>query len=49
MSELDWINDKLHDLIGMSEAHLINYVKAIGNSLTHYINKNLLQIQSFKN
>ncbi len=31
MSDLDWINDKLHDLIGMSEAHLINYVQAIGN------------------
>lgn len=27
---LDWINDKLHDIIGMSEAHLINYVYAIG-------------------
>jgi len=30
MNDLDWINDKLHDIIGMSEAHLINYVHAIG-------------------
>jgi len=30
MSDLDWINDKLHEIIGISEAHLTNYVRAIG-------------------
>jgi pre-mRNA-splicing factor ATP-dependent RNA helicase DHX16 len=32
MSEnLNWINDKLHELIGMSEAHTVNYIMAMGN------------------
>jgi pre-mRNA-splicing factor ATP-dependent RNA helicase DHX16 len=32
MSELNWINDKLHDLIGMSEAHTVNYIKALATN-----------------
>ena len=29
-TNIDWINDKLHDVIGMSESHLVNYIHAIG-------------------
>jgi hypothetical protein len=30
MSEnIDWINDKLHEIVGMSESHLVNFIHRI--------------------
>jgi hypothetical protein len=45
-SNLDWINDKLHDIIGMSESHLVNYIHAIGK---FYIINFLKQISNNNN
>ncbi len=28
---IEWINDELHDLCGMSEKHVVNYIYSLGN------------------
>ena len=46
--KLDWINDKLHELIGMSEGHTVNYIVAMGKLFLILAKKSKSQNEIFQ-